>query len=104
MTRALIVALVSGIIVAPVAVPSQALGDDALAVRAPAPDATPGASACTTGEGQNVAQAQGCCQRQGGLCRCRQGTPICCDGSAGMGCRCRDGAPLPDGASWEPAS
>jgi hypothetical protein len=43
--------------------------------------------------GSALAAARGCCQRQGGVCGCRDGRPKCCDGTIGAECSCRANTP-----------
>jgi hypothetical protein len=58
----------------------------------PAPSSTADMSSCLAPDRLQVAQA-GCCQRQGGVCGCRGGTPKCCNGTMGGGCSCRQDSP-----------
>jgi hypothetical protein len=55
----------------------------------PTSDATSAAVPCSDSERLLVLGQSGCCQREGGVCGCRNGTPKCCNGTMGSGCRCR---------------
>ena len=56
---------------------------------APGSDATSSALPCSASDRLLALGQSGCCQREGGVCGCRNGTPKCCNGTMGSGCRCR---------------
>ena len=101
MSRALIVTVIAGVLALPTALAQPVVAGSPLAVTAPTPEATSDFSACTVREGPVLAAGNGCCQRQGGVCGCRNGTPRCCDGTTGAGCSCRADGPVPEGAFTE---
>ena len=94
MKRALIVTVISGVLALSAVLPVPAFGEKSLTV--PAPDTGTDPTPCTLVGGPPLAVGDGCCQRQGGLCRCRSGRPVCCDGSPGTGCSCRGDSPVPE--------
>lgn len=101
MKRALIVTMIAGALALPSALPLPVYGAEPLVVAAPAPEATSDSTPCTLRDGSLLAIGDGCCQRRGGLCRCRDGKPTCCDGSTGAGCSCRGDSPTPEAAPSE---
>jgi len=101
MKRALIVTLISGALALSTALPLPVFGTEPLASPAPAPGATLDSTPCRLGDRPSLAVGDGCCQRQGGLCRCRNGRPTCCDGSPGAGCSCRGDSPLSEPVTTE---
>src|SRR5258706_3722484 len=103
MKRALIVTLIAGAI-ALSTLPLTIVAAEPTAATAPAPEATPDSIQCPPLDGSRLAIGGACCQRQGGLCRCRGGRPVCCDGSPGVGCSCRGDSPTPDVVSSEVSS
>ena len=89
MKRALIATLISGALALSSAVPLTALGMESMPpVPVPIPDVSDSVP-CSAGDTSLVAASGGCCQRQGGICGCRNGKARCCDGTPGVGCSCR---------------
>ena len=95
MKRALIVTLISGALALSTALPIPVFAGEA----APVPDSAADSTPCTLRDGPSLAIGDGCCQRQGGLCRCRDGRPTCCDGLPGAGCSCRGDSSVPEAVS-----
>jgi len=100
MKRALIVAVITGVFVAPIGI-WQPVVAAAPTVAVP-PRGTPPENAkaegtsgsdCALPNGSALAAASGCCQRHGGICGCRNGAPKCCDGTIGADCSCRANTP-----------
>jgi hypothetical protein len=94
MKRTLIVVVTAGVLVLPNALPGSVPADISSGAsrsmfRAPAADS----DACPVGRQPFPAAGAGCCQRQGGVCGCRNGTPKCCNGTIGDGCSCRGDSP-----------
>jgi hypothetical protein len=89
MKRALMVTVVAGLLALPSVVPRPVPADISSGAPAPSPDA----GACTIGREPFAVAGAGCCQRQGGVCGCRNGTPKCCNGAPGDGCKCRGDSP-----------
>jgi hypothetical protein len=104
MKRTLIAAVISGAIALSTALPLTVVGAEPVAAIAPAPEATPDSTQCPSADGSRLAIGGGCCQRRGGLCRCRAGNPVCCDGSTGVGCSCRGDSLTPEAVSSEVSS
>lgn len=89
MKRALIAMMISGALALSAAVPLAVFGMESPApVPVPIPDVSESAP-CSVGDPSLVAASGGCCQRQGGICGCRNGKARCCDGTPGAGCSCR---------------
>jgi len=101
MKRALVVTVISGALALSSVLPLPHLVFDAAALDVPAPEATSDSTPCASRDGSLLAIGVGCCQRRGGLCRCRDGKPTCCDGSLGAGCSCHGDSPMPDAVSSE---
>jgi hypothetical protein len=104
MKSALIVTVISGALVLSSSLPRPVLEAAPLDVSAPAPEAAFDSTPCSSRDGSLLAIGNGCCQRRGGLCRCRDGKPTCCDGTVGSGCSCRGDSPMPDAISSEAPS
>jgi hypothetical protein len=94
MKRALIVTVIASVLALPSALPRSVPADipsGASGSMLEAPSAESGA--CTVGREPVPVAGAGCCQRQGGVCGCRNGTPKCCNGVIGDGCACRGDSP-----------
>jgi hypothetical protein len=102
MKRTLIVAVIAGVFAFPTAVRHPVVASP-LTAGVPAgtaaaeskAEATSDSVPCMSRNGSLLAAGAGCCQRHGGVCGCRDGTPKCCDGTIGDGCSCRADSPLP---------
>lgn len=46
---------------------------------------------CADGCPESELAKRGCCSWHGGVCGCRAGRTVCCDGSLSPSCTCRDG-------------
>ena len=90
MKRALIVTMLSGALALSVTLPVPVFGIDSGPAPVPAPmtDGAADLGPCRSVDGAVVALG-GCCQRNGGLCSCRNGQARCCDGKPGVGCSCQ---------------
>jgi hypothetical protein len=98
MKRALIATLISGALALSMTLPPAVLGTEwgPVPVPVPLPDAaTIDASRCASVDGVVVARG-GCCQRNGGICGCRNGQARCCDGRPGVGCSCQGDSTPPE--------
>jgi hypothetical protein len=93
MKRFLIVMVIGGVLALPT--PALQLVDAAAppASPAPTPEASSQSSPCALPNGALLAAMPGCCQRQGGVCGCRNGTAQCCNGARDA-CPCRADTPV----------
>jgi hypothetical protein len=103
MRRALIVAVMAAVFGVPVMFsrPVFASPPDAAAlpdvVQTPANTDTAGIVPCPAADAPALAAGSVCCQRNGGLCGCRHGKPVCCDSRpGGDSCSCRGDGVQPE--------
>lgn len=93
MKRSVLAMVITGVLALPTALPYPIVAASPLDVPPPASEATSGALPCSGNDGLLLLAQAGCCQRQGGVCGCRNGKPKCCNGTMGNGCPCRGNTP-----------
>jgi hypothetical protein len=89
MKRLVLAIVITGVLALATALPHPVVAGALRDAATPTSEATSGALPCSDSDGVLLLAQAGCCQRQGGVCGCRNGTPKCCNGTMGNGCPCR---------------